>query len=110
MFGKLGAKWVGRGRGRSILCQNDQLGIPEAVGPISSKHSLQKPSGQIIPGPPGSNEITGVQLEITKRNYWGQMPSRGRKTWIRAFFGVAGVAGVAKLTISGVARGRLNYW
>ena len=35
-------KWVGSGRGTSILCQDDQLGTPEVLGPILAKKSWKK--------------------------------------------------------------------
>ena len=38
----MGVKWVGSGRGTSILCQDDQLGTPEVLGPILAKKSLKK--------------------------------------------------------------------
>ena len=56
----------------AILDGATNLGAPVLSSPL-----VHHCSGQIIPGPPGSNEITSVQLEITKRNYRGQMPSQG---------------------------------
>ena len=38
----MGEKWVGSGRGTSILCQDDQRGTPEALGVILAKNSLTK--------------------------------------------------------------------
>ena len=36
---KMGVKWVGSGRGRSTLCQDDQLETPEVLGLILTKNS-----------------------------------------------------------------------
>ena len=38
----LGVNWVGSGRNTFKLCQNDQLWIPHALGPILAKNSLGK--------------------------------------------------------------------
>ena len=35
----MGVKWVGSGRGTSILCQDDQRGTPEVLGLILTKNS-----------------------------------------------------------------------
>ena len=35
----MGVKWVGSGRGTSILCQDDQRGTPEALGPILTNNA-----------------------------------------------------------------------
>ena len=38
----MGVKRVGSGRGTSILCQDDQLGTPEALGPVLNNDGLKK--------------------------------------------------------------------
>ena len=48
---------------------------------------LDTRSWQIILGPLCLNEISGVQLEIMKRNYWDQLcVIRVGKAWIGRFF------------------------
>ena len=39
---KIDVKWVGSGRGTSILCQDDQLGTPEVLGPILANKIIEK--------------------------------------------------------------------
>ena len=39
---KMAVKWVGSGRGTSILCQDDQLGTPEVLGLILANNSWKK--------------------------------------------------------------------
>ena len=39
--GKIVTKGLGSGRGTPILCQNDQLGTPEGLGQLLTKHSWE---------------------------------------------------------------------